>query len=102
MPTVNNLKMEDLSAKELEPLIEAINEDTNVVAANMMKMALFTGMRRGELFNLKWKNIDFNRGFILLKDPKGGHDSSRIPQIESTGNLYFAAVLKEGGLQLHH
>jgi len=37
-------------------------------------MALFTGMRRGELFKLQWPDIDFERGFIHLRGPKGGRD----------------------------
>ena len=44
----------------------------------MMLMALYTGMRRGELFKLKWKHVDFDRGFISIKDPKGGPDQ-KIP-----------------------
>jgi integrase len=34
-------------------------------------MALYTGMRRGELFKLKWDHVDFDRGFINIVDPKG-------------------------------
>jgi integrase len=41
-------------------------------------MALYTGMRRGELFKLEWKHIDFDRGFINIIDPKGG-PSQTIP-----------------------
>lgn len=38
-----------------------------------MRMALFTGVRRGELFKLQWSDIDFERGFITIRrDPKGG------------------------------
>ena len=43
-----------------------------------MRMALFTGMRRGELFKLKWTDVDFDRGFITIRDPKGGV-SQKIP-----------------------
>jgi integrase len=49
----------------------------------MMKLALFTGMRRGEMFKLKWKDIDFDRGFISIKDPKGGPDQ-KIPLNDAT------------------
>ncbi len=34
--------------------------------------ALQTGMRRGEILNLKWSNIDFTYGFIELLDTKSG------------------------------
>ncbi|MCX8070093.1 MAG: site-specific integrase [Thermodesulfovibrionales bacterium] len=35
-------------------------------------MALNTGMRRGEILNLKWSNIDLKHGFILLDKTKNG------------------------------
>lgn len=35
-------------------------------------------MRKSEIFNLEWNHVDFERGFILLKDPKSGQDQ-RIP-----------------------
>ena len=41
-----------------------------------MRMALFTGMRRGELFKLQWQDIDFDRGFIHILGPKGGKDQT--------------------------
>jgi integrase len=78
MPQVNNLKTEDLTTKQLIKLLDAINASENIQAANMMLMALYTGMRRGELFKLEWKHVDFDRGFISIKDPKGGPDQ-KIP-----------------------
>ena len=76
MPRVNNLKTEDLAPDHLSKLLEAISQDHDIQAANFMRMALFTGMRRGELFKLKWDDIDFDRGFIHLRDPKGGQDQT--------------------------
>jgi integrase len=52
----------------------------------MMKMALFTGVRRGELFRLKWEDINFDRGFIDIVDPKGGPDQ-KIPLNDATRDL---------------
>lgn len=78
MPEVNNIKTEDLTPDELIRLFEAIEADAHPQAGNIMLMALYTGMRRGEIFNLKWQDIDFERGFISLKDPKGGPDQ-KIP-----------------------
>ncbi len=78
MPKVNNQKTEDLTPNELESLLRALDEDSNTTAANMIKMALFTGMRRSEMFKLCWQECDFHRGFICLKDPKGGPDQ-KIP-----------------------
>jgi integrase len=78
MPKVNNQKTEDLTPNELESLLRALDEDSNTTAANMIRMALFTGMRRSEMFKLCWQECDFHRGFICLKDPKGGPDQ-KIP-----------------------
>jgi integrase len=55
-------------------------------AGNMMLLALYSGMRRGEMFKLQWKHVDFERGFITLVDPKGGKDQ-RIPLNEATRGL---------------
>ena len=77
-PKLNNTTTEDLTADELEALLSAIDQDENIQAKNLMRMALFTGMRRGELFKLQWADVDFDRGFITLRDPKGGVDQ-KIP-----------------------
>ena len=76
MPDVDNKKTEDLSAEELHRLLDAIAVDENKQVGNMMLMALYTGMRRGELFKLTWADVDFERGFILIRDPKGGKSQS--------------------------
>jgi len=71
-PRVHNKKTEDLTPEQLSSLLKAIEKDSNITAANIMRLALFTGMRRGELFKLKWEDVDFQRAFIHIKDPKGG------------------------------
>lgn len=86
LPQVDNEKTEDLTPDQLTRLLEAIEKDSNTMAANMMKMALFTGMRRGEMFKLKWKDIDFNRGFINIRDPKGGPDQ-KVPLNDAARDL---------------
>jgi integrase len=78
MPKVHNLKTEDLTRGQLKRLFEAIDEDEDIQAANILRMALFTGMRRGELFKLKWEDVDFERRVIQIRNPKGGPDQ-KIP-----------------------
>jgi len=72
LPTVDNFKTEDLTAEQLAKLVKVLNEDHNVQVANLMRLALLTGMRRGELFKLQWSDVDFERGFITIRNPKGG------------------------------
>jgi integrase len=75
---VDNKTTEDLTQGQLQSLLKAINESDDLEASNIMRMALFTGMRRGELFKLKWTDVDFERGFISIREPKGGV-SQKIP-----------------------
>lgn len=72
MPKVNNLKTEDLTPEQISNLLTAIDEDPGNRAGAIMKIALFTGMRRGEIFRLRWNDIDFEKNFIHIRDPKGG------------------------------
>jgi integrase len=89
MPKVNNLKTEDLTGEQLTALLEAIEQDTNLQAANFMKLVLFTGMRRGELFRLQWQDVDFDRGFIHIRTPKGGQDQ-KIPLNQAARELLIS------------
>jgi integrase len=77
-PTVRNLVTEDLTPAQIKDLLTAIDNDIHPQAGTMMKLALFSGMRRGEMLKLRWKHIDFDRGFINIIDPKGGPDQ-KIP-----------------------
>jgi len=65
-PTVNNIKTEDLNSEQLSDLLKAIEEDTHPHAGTMMKLALFTGLRRGEMFKLKWSDIKYDLGFYVF------------------------------------
>ena len=90
-PKVDNEKTEDLTPEQLKALWDAIGKDENLQAANLMRMALYTGMRRGELFKLKWSDIDFEKNFIHIRDPKGGK-SQIIPLNESARELLISHV----------
>ena len=50
MPQVNNIKTEDLTPDQLEALLQAIDADEHPHAGNLMKMVLYTGLRRVNSF----------------------------------------------------
>ena len=77
-PTVRNLVTEDLTPGQIKDLLTAIDSDLHSQAGPIMKLALFSGMRRSEMLKLRWKHVDFDRGFINIVDPKGGPDQ-KIP-----------------------
>jgi integrase len=86
MPKVNNLKTEDLTPGQLASLLEAIEQDPNIQAGNFMKLAMVTGMRRGEIFRLQWGDLDWERNFIHLRNAKSGQDE-KIPLNQAAREL---------------
>ena len=81
MPKVNNIKTEDLTPNELSRLIKVLDEEQDIQASNLIFLALYTGMRRGELFRLMWSDVNFSRKTITIREPKGGIDET-IPMNE--------------------
>jgi integrase len=41
-------------------------------AVAAIRLLLFTGCRRGEILNLRWEEVDFQRGVAMLRDSKTG------------------------------
>lgn len=96
MPTkINNIKTEDLSNEEMGRFLAVLASDPDIQVANLMRLALCTGMRRSELFRLKWDHIDFERGFIHIIDPKGGPDQV-VPLNESAQTILANHPRAEG------
>lgn len=86
VPKLNNQTTEDLSSEQLEKLLKTLDGDKDQLAANVMRLALLSGMRRSEIFKLRWDDIDFERGFITLEDPKGKKDQI-IPMNNQTRDI---------------
>ena len=66
MPTVDNKVTENLTPEQARKLLQALDEEPNQTLASLVRLALFTGMRRGALLNLQWQDVDFERGFVML------------------------------------
>ncbi len=92
MPKVRSEKTEDLSPKQLTKLLSVIDghiqQRTSCrQGAYMMRLALLTGMRRGETFKLGWDDIDWHRKNITLRKAKSGQDE-RIPMSSHAERLF--------------
>jgi integrase len=57
-------------------------------------------MRRSEVRNLKWSDVDSDRGFIMLRDPKGGEDV-RVPMSDAMAKLLQAHPKEKGSVAFH-
>lgn len=66
-----------LSAEELarlgEVLAQVEHEQTEPLSALLaIRLLLLTGARKGEILQLTWDEVDFERGYLRLKDSKTG------------------------------
>jgi integrase len=59
-------RMRFLNREEIPRLIDCATPNLQPVII----AAVSTGMRRGEIFNLKWKDVDFEHGFIQVEKTK--------------------------------
>jgi integrase len=64
----DNRRLRFLSKEEIQRLIEACSSHLQPIVIT----ALNTGMRKSEILNLKWDQIDFRHGFIFLEVTKNG------------------------------
>ena len=81
MPKVDNAKKtEFLTDDQLQRYFAALDAEKDQNAAALLRLALFTGMRRGALLGLKWSDLDFERGIITLTGEYAkNEETARIP-----------------------
>ncbi|MFH0732913.1 MAG: site-specific integrase, partial [Candidatus Omnitrophota bacterium] len=84
----NNARLRFLSKEEIMRLLGNCAEHLKPVVT----LAVFTGMRKGEILNLKWQDIDIQRGLINIYDSKNG--SKREAYINETVKRALIAVRK--------
>lgn len=77
-----------LSQEELSALLTSCKEAGHPELEVIVLIAVTTGMRRGEILNLRQSDIDRKRGRILIRESKNG-DSRSVPlvsQVQSALN----------------
>lgn len=67
MPSVDNKVTENLTQAQARRLLEVLDAQEDQNLASLVRLALFTGMRRSALLHLRWDDLDFERGFITLR-----------------------------------
>ena len=69
-----NIKERILTDSEARQLVENASPQLKPV----ILINLNTGMRKNEILSLRWENVDFHKGFILIEDSKSGR-SRKVP-----------------------
>ena len=71
-PAEPNGRVRFLSDGEREALLNACRESGNPWLHTAVVVALSTGMRKAELMNLRWPDVDLLQGRITLRETKNG------------------------------
>lgn len=66
----------ELLEGELTRLLKACRESTNPYIHTVVVLALSTGMRQGEIMNLKWSDVDLKTNRVVLHETK--NDERRV------------------------
>jgi len=73
MPPINNRRERRLRNGELQRLIEAAKTRKNPLIAPIIKFAVETAMRRGEILAMRWVHIDWKQRSLLIPHTKNGY-----------------------------
>ena len=61
-----------LKLEELPPLAKAIDQEPNVYVRSALWLYMLSGVRKTELLEAEWADIDWHRGTLRLPDTKTG------------------------------
>lgn len=80
---------EFVTQEQMPRLLQVVNEYPDRQAANVVKIALLTGMRFSEILNLKWEDVNLESGFLLLNGDKTKNGRAHyLPMPESLIKLF--------------
>ena len=82
IPRYDDRKTEDLSSEQLIRLLTVLAEEKDRQVADLMSLILCTGIRKSEALRLQRQDIDLDKNFITIRDPKGGTNET-IPMNET-------------------
>ena len=108
LPRPNNEMVEYLEPEQIKRLWEVCENYPDRQAGDLVLFALVTGLRRGELFKLKWEDVDLKNGWLYLRNPKGGKDEilplnqtalNILKKHPKVGNSPYVFPGKDGGMR---
>jgi len=76
----DNKRERRLQAGEYDRLMGALAKVRNPLVSPIVRLALATGMRRGEILALRMRDIDLSRQTLIVREGKNGH-SRALPLV---------------------
>ena len=84
LPKINQAEIKPFDTPEINKLLETVKGHEHEA---LIKTALFTGMRSGELCGLTWDCVDFDKGLIYVKKqlcpPRGIEKNFRFDTLKN-------------------
>ncbi|MDR0677254.1 MAG: site-specific integrase [Holosporaceae bacterium] len=87
IPKYDNKRTRFLTIEELKKLL-AVLKTRDKQTHDMALLSMYSGARRGEIFSLKWENVNFETKFITLFDTKNNNRTRHIPLTKETEKLF--------------
>lgn len=78
LPKVDNQKTEFLDDNQLFKLLDALDKDADIESALLVKLIIYTGMRKSAAFSLEWRDIDFEGQHITLRGESAKSGKTQI------------------------
>jgi len=102
LPRRDDVEREILSLSQTQELLSLLSGDsnTNIQLDMFLVLAIYTGMRRGELLGLKWSDIDFTHGLISIRRAAYYESGGRGAYIDTPKTKNSVRTLKISGYSL--
>ena len=91
LPKSNDARTRRISADEQERLFKAVAEARNPLLLAVVGLAIETGLRRGELLNLRWEHVDLTARVAHIPLTKTGQPRS-IPLTDRAVRILVEAI----------
>lgn len=92
MPKVDNITTENLTEEQIKRLLEVLAQDHDQQAANAMRLALCTGIRKTALLSLRWDDLDFERNFITLRGENAKKGKTDVIPMPQAARMIFLSI----------
>lgn len=91
IPKFDNRVTNPLSKDDIKALLQSAERHGNKIAELIIKFALFSGKRKGEILSLQWNAVDIDKGFITL----AGTNTKSMDQQQVPLNMTCIEILKQ-------
>ena len=92
-----NLRSRERVLSDVEEIMLFKSIEVDVKLSRQVEILLYTGLRRGEMFKLEWRDIDFVDGYINLRAETTKTNRARIIPILSNVRKVLETLRDEAG-----